>query len=204
MTDQSRPVAHSLPVRVTHWVNAFAVIMMILSGWGIYNASPLFGFEIPHQITIGGPLQGSIAWHFAMMWLLAANLLVYLVYGLVSGHLRRRLLPIRPAEIARDIGLALRSRLAHVPGRYNAVQRLSYVGVLLLIVAEMVTGLAMWKPVQLRELTVGLGGFEVVRIEHFAAMAGIVAFIGLHLVLVAKVPATLRPMISGQAAEEQG
>jgi thiosulfate reductase cytochrome b subunit len=190
---------HPLAVRVTHWTNAAAMTVMIASGWQIYDASPLFPFTFPSWLTLGHWLGGALAWHFAAMWLLAANFGIYLAYGLASGHIRRRLLPLRPREIWRDANLAARFRLPHSGTQYNAVQRLLYVlagGVIGLAIAS---GLAIWKPVQLYPLTFALGGYEIARRVHFLAMAGIVVFIVVHLALVAIVPRTLRPMITGKA-----
>ena len=190
---------HLLAVRLTHWTNAAAITVMIASGWQIYNASPLFPFAFPTWLTLGHWLGGALAWHFAAMWLLAGNFAIYLAYGLASGHLRRRLLPLRPRDIWHDATLALRFRLPHDSARYNAVQRLLYVLVGCGIALAIVSGLAIWKPVQLYPLTFLLGGYEVARRIHFLAMSGIVAFIVLHLALVAVVPRTLPAMITGRA-----
>ena len=195
---KGRPL-HSRIVRVTHWVNALAMLIMIGSGWRIYNASPLFeGFIFPRDITLGGWLGGGLQWHFAGMWLLVGNGLVYVASGLLTGHFRRDFLPLRPREIARDFVAALRFRLPHVAGRYNAVQRLMYAGVLLLSILVVLSGLSIWKPVQFQELTALFGGYEGGRLVHFAAMAGIVGFIVVHLALVALVPRTLPTMIIGR------
>jgi thiosulfate reductase cytochrome b subunit len=190
---------HLLAVRLTHWTNAAAITVMIASGWQIYNASPLFPFAFPTWLTLGHWLGGALAWHFAAMWLLAGNFAIYLAYGLASGHLRRRLLPLRPRDIWCDATLALRFRLPHDSARYNAVQRLLYVLVGCAIALAIVSGLAIWKPVQLHPLTFLFGGYEVARRIHFLAMSGIVAFIVLHLALVAVVPRTLPAMITGRA-----
>lgn len=193
------PVIHTRVVRVTHWVNALAMLIMITSGWRIYNASPLFeGFNFPKAITLGGWLGGALQWHFAGMWLLVANGLVYVVSGFATGHFRRDFLPLRPSEIVRDAVAAARFRLPHVIGAYNAVQRLLYVVVLVLGIVVVLSGLAIWKPVQLQELTSLFGGYEGGRLVHFAAMAGIVGFILIHLALVALVPRTLPAMIIGR------
>jgi thiosulfate reductase cytochrome b subunit len=190
---------HPLVVRITHWTNAAAMTVMIGSGWHIYNASPLFPFVFPPWLTVGGWLGGALAWHFAAMWLLAGNLAVYLGYGLASGHVRRRLLPLRPREIWRDAMLALRFRLPHDGSQYNAVQRLLYLSAGCGLVLAIVSGLAIWKPVQLYPLTFALGGYEIARRVHFLATAAIVAFTIVHLALVAIVPRTLRPMLTGRA-----
>lgn len=195
---QSRTI-HPLAVRISHWINAFALICMILSGWRIYDASPLFeDFEFADWMTLGGWLGGALAWHFAAMWLLALNGLAYLVYGFASGHFRRSFLPLTPHAVWRDFVAALRLRLAHRLGVYNAVQRLLYVVVILLITASVLSGLAIWKPVQFQELAAVMGGYPGARLVHFLAMAGIVGFIVVHLALVALVPSTLWPMISGR------
>ena len=89
---------HPLYVRITHWINALAVLVMIGSGWQIYNASPLFPFLFPRSITIGGWLAGALMWHFAAMWVLVINGIVYVTLGIVTGRFRRKLLPIYPLE----------------------------------------------------------------------------------------------------------
>jgi thiosulfate reductase cytochrome b subunit len=192
-------VIHPLAVRATHWINVFAMACMLMSGWAIYNASPLFGFKFPAWATVGGWLGGSIAWHFAAMWLLAVNGLLYVAYGVASGHFRRHLLPVHPAAVARDMKLAMRLKLPHVTGSYNAVQRLSYLGVLALGVLVVASGLSIWKPVQFDGLVELFGGYDFARRVHFFAMAGIVAFVVVHLLLVVIVPRTLLPMFTGRA-----
>jgi thiosulfate reductase cytochrome b subunit len=192
-------IIHPLIVRMTHWVNAVAIICMIMSGWMIYNASPLFGFRFPVRATVGGWLGGAIAWHLAFMWLLVANGIVYLLYGLISRHFREDLLPLRPTDILRDARDAALFRLRHTVGEYNAVQRLAYVVVLALGGLAVASGLALWKPVQLDFLASLFGGYDVARRVHFVAMAGIVGFIVVHLALVLLVPRTLPSMITGRA-----
>jgi len=193
---------HPLIVRVTHWLNAFAMVCMIMSGWKIYDASPLFPFSFPAWATLGGWLGGAIAWHLAAMWLLVANGLLYVAYGLIGGHFRRSFLPISPGGVWRDLRAALTFRLGHRLGHYNAVQRLLYVAVLLCGLLAVLSGLALWKPVQLHPLSLLFGGYEVTRRVHFVAMAGIVGFVLVHLALVLLVPKTLVPMITGRAKEE--
>ena len=190
---------HPLAVRIFHWVNAVAIIIMIMSGWRIYNASPLFSFRFPNGITLGGWLAGALQWHFAAMWLLTINLLVYLAIGLFTRHFRRSFFPVSPRSIVHDLGRALRGRLPHETGRYNAVQKASYIGVLLAIILTIVSGLCIWKPVQLQELAWLMGGYEGARLVHFAGMTAICAFIVVHLALVLLVPSTLLPMIVGWA-----
>jgi len=196
----SRPVAiHPAWVRVTHWINALAMVVMIASGWQIYNASPLFPFVFPPAITLGGWLAGALLWHFAAMWLLAVNGLIYVALGLATGRFRRKLVPIRPGEVLADAKAALRGKLAHDDlSVYNAVQKLLYVGVILAGIVIVLSGLAIWKPVQLQELTAVFGGYDAARYVHFFAMAAIVGFLVVHVVMAVLVPKALRAMITGR------
>jgi thiosulfate reductase cytochrome b subunit len=192
-------IIHPVWVRVTHWVNALAMVVMIGSGWEIYNASPLFGFTYPKSITLGGWLAGALLWHFAAMWLLAANGLVYVALGLATGRFRRKLLPLRAGEVIADAGAALRGKLAHDDlSVYNAVQKLLYLGVILAGIVIVLSGLSIWKPVQLQELTALFGGYDAARYVHFFAMAAIVGFIAIHVVMAFLVPKSLRAMITGR------
>ncbi|MBV4546083.1 cytochrome b/b6 domain-containing protein [Pseudomonas triticicola] len=188
---------HPWPVRLTHWLNAACMVCMFMSGWAIYNASPLFSFRFPVSLTVGGWLGGALAWHFAFMWLLLINGAIYVLCGLASRHFKRELLPIGIAALKHDLTDALRFRLVHEKGVYNAVQRLMYWIVLAAGVLIVISGVAIWKPVQLQELVALLGGYDVARYVHFAAMAMIAAFVVIHLVLVILVPKTLVPMITG-------
>ena len=192
-------VIHPLWVRITHWINAIAIIVMIGSGWQIYNASPLFPFAFPRSITIGGWLAGALMWHFAAMWVLVFNGLVYVTLGIVTGRFRRKLLPISPSAVVADVKAVFAGRLSHDDlSVYNAVQRLLYLGVILAGVVVVLSGLAIWKPIQLQELTALLGGYEAARYVHFLAMAAIVSFIVIHVVMALLVPRSLRAMIVGK------
>jgi thiosulfate reductase cytochrome b subunit len=195
----ARPLIHPVWVRVTHWINALAMLMMIGSGWQIYNASPLFGFTFPTQIALGNWLAGALLWHFAAMWLLVLNGVVYVALGILTGRFRRKLFPINPREVWRDLLAALRGRLAHDDLTvYNAVQRLLYVGILLTGVVIVLSGLSIWKPVQFQALTAFFGGYNTARYVHFAAMTAIVAFLVVHVTLAILVPKSLRAMIIGR------
>jgi len=190
-------VIHPIWVRVTHWVNAIAMIVMILSGWQIYNASPLFPFEFP--VGLGGWLAGALLWHFAAMWLLVVNGLVYLTLGIATGRFHHKLLPIRPSEVLHDFLAALRGNLSHADlSVYNAVQRLLYLGVILAGIVAVLSGLSIWKPVQVQELTALFGGYDTARFVHFFAMATIVSFLVIHVVLALIVPKSLRAMVIGR------
>ena len=191
---------HPLIVRITHWINVLAVLMMITSGWQIYNASPLFDFAFPDGITLGGWLAGALQWHFAGMWLFVLNGLVYLIYGIASGHFRRKLLPISPLAVLRDIGQALRGRLAHQDlSVYNAAQRAAYLALIVALVIMVLSGLAIWKPVQLQWLAMLMGDYEAARYVHFLAMAAIALIVFVHVIMVALVPRTLPTMLTGRA-----
>jgi thiosulfate reductase cytochrome b subunit len=190
---------HPLLVRITHWVNALAILVMVLSGWKIYNASPLFGFSFPDSWTLGGWLGGALQWHFAAMWLLALNGMIYLAYGVFSGHLRHRMFPITPGAMLRDVLDALRGRLAHDDlSVYNAAQKAAYLGAILLGVGLILSGLAIWKPVQLYGLASLMGDYEGARLLHFFCMAGIVLFVLVHVAMVVLVPRTFLTMITGK------
>ena len=193
------PLIHPGWVRVTHWVNALAMLMMIGSGWQIYDASPLFGFVFPRQIALGNWLAGALLWHFAAMWLLVVNGLVYVALGIATGRFRRKLFPIYPRDVLHDLFAALRGKLSHDDlSVYNAVQKLLYVGILLTGVVIVLSGLSIWKPVQFHTLTSLFGGYDTARYVHFAAMTAIVAFLVVHVTLAVLVPKSLRAMIVGR------
>jgi thiosulfate reductase cytochrome b subunit len=187
-------------VRVAHWINALAMILMIMSGWQIYNASPLFdALKFSKSITLGDWLGGALLWHFAAMWLLMVNGLVYLALGLATGRFRKKLLPITPGGVISDARAALTFRLSHEDlSRYNYVQKLLYAGIIVVGVVIVLSGLSIWKPVQLQYLTALFGGYDVARYVHFFCMSAIVAFLVVHVMLAALVPKSLRAMIIGR------
>jgi thiosulfate reductase cytochrome b subunit len=190
---------HPVWLRITHWINAIAMLVMIGSGWQIYNASPLFDFTFSRSITLGGWLGGAIQWHFAAMWVLAINGLVYLALGFITGRFRRKLWPITPSAVFADVKAALTFKLAHEDlSHYNAVQKLLYTGVILSGVIVVLSGLAIWKPVQFQELTTLFGGYSFARYVHFFAMAAIVGFLIVHVALALLVPKSLRAMVTGR------
>jgi thiosulfate reductase cytochrome b subunit len=206
---------HPLSRRILHWINAAAILIMIGSGWRIYDYYPALPlhFAFPYGWTLGGDftvteaasnedgLANALLWHFAAMWVLVANFLAYVIVGFVSGHFRRDFLPVSAGAFARDFLAALRGRLEHRLGQYNAVQKLFYWGVLGVILITILSGLGIWKPVQLQWLTWVFGGYEFARIVHFFGMAAIVGFLAVHLMLTALVPRTLVAMVLGRAAE---
>ena len=186
-------------VRTAHWINAVAMILMIMSGWQIYNASPLFAFKFAKSITLGDWLGGGLQWHFAAMWLLMVNGLVYLALGVATGRFRKKLLPITPAGVISDARAALTGHLRHDDlTRYNYVQKLLYAGIIAVGVVIVLSGLSIWKPVQLQWLTALFGGYDVARYIHFICMSAIVAFLIVHVALAVLVPKSLRAMIIGR------
>jgi len=189
---------HPLALRVMHWVNALAMILMIGSGWEIYNDEVIFGWlHFPHDITIGGGPEGALQWHFAAMWLLMVNGLCYLAYGFATGRFRK-LLPISPRQVIADLRDALRFRLAHDDiTHYNAVQKLLYAGVIAIIIVQVLSGFAVWKPIQLSELAALFGSFQGARLVHFIGMVLIVGFLAVHVALALLVPKTIGAMITG-------
>jgi thiosulfate reductase cytochrome b subunit len=190
---------HPLALRFMHWVNALAMIVLILSGWKIYNDEVIFGWlHFPEWITMGGGPEGALQWHFLAMWVLAANGIAYLAYGLGTGRFRRMLLPIRFGEVLAEIRTALALKLAHDDlTRYNAVQRLLYIGIIATTILQVLSGLAIWKPVQLSELAILFHDFQTARLVHFLGMAAIVAFLLVHVALALIVPKTLIAMLTG-------
>lgn len=196
----SRPeIIHPLWLRLTHWLNVLAVLMLVASGWRIYNASPLFDFSFPGEITLGGWLGGALQWHFAAMWLFGFNGLFYLVMNVASGRIKRKFWPLNLRALLADLGAALRGKLQHSdPHHYNMVQRLAYLFVMFDGVILVLSGLVLWKSVQFPLLRELLGGYEAARYVHFLAMASLVGFVLLHVVMVAVVPKTLLAMLRGR------
>lgn len=187
-------------VRVMHWINAVAIIVMIMSGLQIYNASPLFrALTFSHTITLGGWLGGALLWHFAAMWLLMINGLAYLITGFATGRFAKKLFPISPRGVLSDAVAALTFKLSHEDiSKYNQVQRLLYAGIIVVGIVIVLSGLSIWKPVQLQYLTALFGGYDIARYVHFFCMSAIVAFLAIHVLLAVLVPKSLRAMIIGR------
>ena len=187
-------------VRITHWINALAVVLMVMSGWQVYDASPIFPvLRFPSSITLGTWLGGALLWHFAVMWLLVTNFLVYVGLNLASGRLRRKLLPLSFKSLTTDLVAALRGKLGHEDlSHYNAIQKLAYLVVIVDITLLVLSGLAVWKSVQFPLLRTLIGGYDNARVVHFFAMSVLVAFFFVHVVMVALVPRSLLLMIRGR------
>jgi thiosulfate reductase cytochrome b subunit len=190
---------HPAWLRAMHWLNALAVVLLLMSGWRIYNATAFLGFSIPKGLTLGGWLGGALQWHFAAMWLLFFNGLLYLGFNLFTGRLRRKFFPLSPRALLADMLAALKGKLTHAdPAHYNTVQRLAYLFVMLDSVVLVLSGLVLWKSVQFPLLRELMGGYEGARLVHFFAMAGLAGFIAIHLLMVALVPRTLFYMVRGR------
>jgi thiosulfate reductase cytochrome b subunit len=194
----SRPL-HPLALRLMHWINAIAMVVMTMSGWAIYNDEVILGWlHFPGWMTLGAGPEGALQWHFLAMWILTGNLIAYLTYGLCTGRFRRMLLPIRIVEIAAEFRSALALRLSHDDlTRYNAVQRLLYIGIIAVIVLQVLSGLVIWKPVQFSELAYLFYSFQGARLMHFLGMVVIVGFLLVHVALALIVPKTLIAMLTG-------
>ncbi|WP_183270566.1 cytochrome b/b6 domain-containing protein [Buttiauxella sp. A111] len=199
-TFQIKPATiHPLWLRICHWLNAFAILIMVTSGWRIYNASPLFNFSFPNELTLGGWLGGALQWHFAGMWLFGINGVLYLLINIFSGRLKRKFWPLSPRELINDFIAALRGKLAHNDlSHYNTVQKLAYLFVMIDGIILVCSGLVVWKSVQFPLLRELFGGYDMARFIHFYAMSGMVGFVVVHLIMVALVPRTLLAMLRGR------
>jgi thiosulfate reductase cytochrome b subunit len=203
---------HPPAVRVMHWINAAAILIMIGSGWHIYNNHPIVSWiSFPRWAVLGGDPEltyrlnkdvgfgNALLWHFAAMWVFFLNGTAALIYGLVTRRIQRKWFPITPVGVWRDLIDALTFRLSHDDlSVYNAVQRVSYVGVVLATLFAFASGLAIWKPVQFQWLTALFYDFQGARLVHFLAMSAIVLFLLAHVSLAILVPRTLLAMITGK------
>ncbi|MBV8963040.1 MAG: cytochrome b/b6 domain-containing protein [Hyphomicrobiales bacterium] len=212
LPDPTRVLVHPAIVRVTHWINALAILIMIGSGWRIYNNVPIFSsIEFPLWATLGGDpdltyarnsdvgFSNALLWHLAGMWLFAVNGLIFLAYGVFSGRYFRKLFPIRPREVTATVADTLRLKLAHDDLTvYNAVQKLLYLGVIAAMVLAAISGLSLWKPVQFQSLITLFQGFQGARLVHFLCMSAIALFLVVHVTLALLVPRTFLSMVTGK------
>jgi thiosulfate reductase cytochrome b subunit len=217
----SRRPAQPWIIRVTHWVNV--VTFAILAGSGLrilvaypslgprgedYWFYPLQGVSPPESLTIGAWLAGARHWHFAFAWLFVLNALVYAVYFFASGEWRQRLFsPRRDARSAWETvlhDLRLRRTVPAQEGLYNGMQRLTYTGVLAAAPLLILSGLAMYKPVQLPRLTALLGGYDFARAIHLFVLAALVLFSVVHVLQVLLHPRTLVDMTVGVRTSTRG
>ena len=196
---------HPLPLRIMHWIDAVAIFIMIGSGWKIYNDDVIFGFlHFPDSIVIGKWAQHGLQWHFFGMWIFVLNGLAYLTYGIASGRFRQKLFPISVSDVLKTVSDALQFRLSHDDlTHYNAVQKLLYLGVMLVGVLIVISGLALWKPVQFSELADLFGSFQTIRLVHFLCTSAIAAFVLIHVSLALLVPQSLVAMVTGGPVVDQ-
>ena len=190
---------HPLPVRVMHWINAVTIFVMIGSGWKIYDDEVLFGWlHFPDWLTLGQWAQHGLLWHFAGMWVFVINGVCYLAYTFATGRFVRMLLPVRWPELKTTVLDALNFKLGHDDTtKYNAVQKLLYMAVIVMGIGSVISGLSIWKPIQFSELLSIFGDFQNARLVHFLCMSGIVGFIVVHVALALLTPKTLVAMVSG-------
>jgi thiosulfate reductase cytochrome b subunit len=178
---------HPFIIRATHWINVAALALMVASGLRIYNASPVFSFRIPDVLTLGGWLAGARQWHFFAMWLFFANGAVWLCYNLLTRHGRQTTL-FRPSDargIGPMVGYYLGVRKEHPPvKKYNALQKLAYTGIAFVGLVMILTGIAIYWPVQYSVLTSIFGGYDTARVWHFLSMTAILLFVLGHLGMV--------------------
>lgn len=199
MITAKQTLIHPLWLRLTHWLNALAMLIMVTSGWRIYNASSLFNFSFINELTLGGWLGGALQWHFAGMWLFGINGLCYLLINLFSGRFKRQFWPLSPKQFVADLWAALCGKLSHAdPRHYNMVQRVAYLVAIVVSILMVLSGLVLWKSVQFPLLRTLLGGYDAARYIHFFAMTALVGFVVIHLVMVALVPRTLLAMLRGR------
>jgi Ni/Fe-hydrogenase b-type cytochrome subunit len=183
-----------LPIRITHWVNAISLFVLVASGLRIFRAFPSFGpkipekvlLDIPKSLTLGGWLGGALQWHFTFMWFFAASGVVYVAYQVVSGHYRTML--FTPRDIP-GVWPMTRHYFSFGPkpavtGQYNPLQKLAYTSTILFGALALLTGIVLYKPVEFSWLAFLFGGFHLTRVWHFAAMCGFLAFIPGHLIMV--------------------
>jgi Ni/Fe-hydrogenase b-type cytochrome subunit len=185
---------HPLAIRITHWVNAISLFVMVTSGLRIFRAFPSFGpkipekilLSIPKSITLGGWLGGALQWHFTFMWFFAASGAFYVVYQVISGHYRTML--FMPRDVP-GVWPMVRHYFFFGPkpsatGQYNPLQKLAYTSTIGFGALSLLTGIVLYKPTQFSWLAFLFGGFHLTRVWHFAAMCGFLAFIPGHLIMV--------------------
>lgn len=184
----AREFQHPLIIRLTHWINAATLAIMVTSGFRIYNASPIWNFEIPSAITLGGWLAGARMWHFFGMWLFALNGIVWGTYNVFSSHGRRTTLFGRAdvKGVLPMIRYYLRLKKQHPPsGKYNSLQKLAYTTIPLAALGSLVSGIALYWPVQFSGIASLFGGYDAARKLHFFFSSLLVLFFFGHLMMVA-------------------
>ena len=185
--ERPREYQHPFVVRLTHWVNFIALGIMVTSGLRIYNASPVFDFRIPAVLTLGGWLAGARQWHFFAMWLFLINGLVWFVYNIASKHGRQTTLFSKKdvRGVLPMVKYYLRIRKEHPPSKkYNSLQKFAYTIIPLVAVGVLLSGIAIYWPVQFQVITLFFGNYDVARVWHFIFMAALVLFFVAHIFMV--------------------
>lgn len=198
--------AHEHPprwVRATHWIHVASFFTLLASGWQIYAADPFWLPPLPEWARLGGSLPGALQWHFAAMWVFVANGLVAVTTLVASGRLRRLYLSLSWAIFRGDLKRFVRNPFDHGDGGRNAIQKLAYLGVLVVLALEVASGLSMWKPVQFQALSSLLGGYEMTRRIHFTGMALLACFVAGHVALALASPRLLLPMLGLRRKTEE-
>ncbi|HKI94587.1 MAG TPA: cytochrome b/b6 domain-containing protein [Gemmatimonadales bacterium] len=208
------PRRHHWIVRLTHWCAVVLILGMIASGLQIYGAYPRFGrrggtlypnalhdVTFPHWARLGGWLAGGLNWHFFLMWPLMLAGIVYVGYLIVSGEWKK--LVFRPRDVPRALAMQkyyLHLSKEHPPqGKHNALQKGAYTFIVCLGMLSVLTGFAVYKPVQLSWLTAIFGGYQLARYWHFCAVWLFVGFLIVHVIMVFVAdPASFRAMITGR------
>lgn len=193
---RAAPTVQPRWVRVAHWINALAFVTMLFSGWQVYKADP-YWFDLPGWWpTLGGDLPGALQWHFSAMWLLAFNGIVAVASLLATGRFKRLYIPVHTTQLWRELRALMSGRVEHqVTNERSALQKIAYMGVILLLLLEIMSGLSIWKPVQLHWLTTCLGGYESARRVHFVVMGLLAAFVTGHMILAFAAPRLLLAML---------
>ena len=192
---------HSLAMRWFHWVNFPLLAIMIWSGLLIYWANDeysitLFDYTLISffpdgfykTLNIPFRLAEGMAWHFMFMWFYFLNGLLYVLYILISGewkHLIPRMNSFKDAWLVLLHDLYIRKGLPP-QNKYNAAQRIAYTLIIIMGIGSLITGLAIYKPIQFNWLTWLCGGYKLARAEHFALTLGFVFFFTVHIMQVVR------------------
>ena len=200
-------------IRLTHWLNVPLLLLIAGSGLQIFAAYPALGprgalygwypwdgIPPPTWARFGGWLAGARHWHFALGWFLVLNGIAYLSYMAARGEWRRR--GFRPHRDTRNAILMLLyylrlRRIAPPIDFYNGLQRLAYSSIMVIALAEVLSGLAIYKPVQLWWLGSLFGGYDGARAVHLIGLGLLALFTVMHLVMVALHPRAILTMLTG-------
>ncbi len=195
--ESGRVPIYALWLRICHIVHAFSAIMLMSSGWAIYNADPLYDFLFPKHISLGLYLTEALRWHFLLAWILLLTSVIYSVSRLVLNLGGPSIRHFSLMSILDTLYNAMRFSLFYRRGEYNPLQRLMYTGIFILSLMLVFSGVALWKPVQFNLLIDMFFGYEVVRHIHFWLMIVLFCFLIVHVCMILIHPSTLMNMIFG-------